>query len=111
MCNECNVRRCHVKKDRLRNAKRKRKAFLGTQSGRFQQIDVSVCEFVTEKSNEGMNHNQSYHPDVSVFDPFTVPLFVRNNELLSTPSVFPDRTPHTLEYALQIFVIAFIGTF
>uniref|UniRef100_A0A8C6PX15 HTH CENPB-type domain-containing protein n=1 Tax=Nothobranchius furzeri TaxID=105023 RepID=A0A8C6PX15_NOTFU len=51
---ECNVRRWRIQKDRLKNANSKRKAFRGPQRGRFQEIDRRVCEFVTEKRNEGL---------------------------------------------------------
>ena len=51
---ECNVRRWRVQKDRLRNADSKRKAYRGPQSGRFQEIDRRVCEFVIEKRDKGM---------------------------------------------------------
>ncbi|KAJ8362614.1 hypothetical protein AAFF_G00365480 [Aldrovandia affinis] len=41
-------------KDRLKNANSQRKANRGPQSGRFQEIDKRVCEYVTEKRNDGM---------------------------------------------------------
>ena len=46
---ECNVRRWRVQKDRLKNANSKRKAYRGPPSGRFQETDRRVCEFVIEK--------------------------------------------------------------
>lgn len=51
---ECNVRRWRAQKDRLRNANSQRKAFRGPQSGRFEEIDRRVCQYVTEKRQDGM---------------------------------------------------------
>ena len=51
---ECNVRRWRAQKDRLKNANSQRKAYHGPQSGRFQEINRRVCEYVTEKRNDGM---------------------------------------------------------
>ena len=43
---ECNVRGWRVQKE---NANSKRKSYRGPLSGRFQETDRRVCEFVTEK--------------------------------------------------------------
>ncbi|KAJ8412579.1 hypothetical protein AAFF_G00129150 [Aldrovandia affinis] len=51
---ECNVRRWRAQKDHLKNANSQRKANRGLQSGRFQEIDRRVREYVTEKRNDGM---------------------------------------------------------
>ena len=42
------------KKKSLKNASSKRKAYRGPQSGRFQEIDRSICAFVIKKQNKGV---------------------------------------------------------
>ena len=51
---ECNVRRWRTQKDRLKNANSQRKSDRGPQSGRFQEIDRRVCDYLTEKQDDGM---------------------------------------------------------
>lgn len=51
---ECNVQRWEAQKDCLKNANSQRKSYCGPQSGRSQEIDRRVCEYTTEKRNDGM---------------------------------------------------------
>uniref|UniRef100_A0A3Q1GUX3 Pogo transposable element derived with KRAB domain n=1 Tax=Acanthochromis polyacanthus TaxID=80966 RepID=A0A3Q1GUX3_9TELE len=51
---ECHVRQWQAQKQRLKNANTMRKAFRGPKSGRFKEIDRKVCEYITEKRNDGM---------------------------------------------------------
>lgn len=51
---ECNVRRWRSQKDELKNAHSERRGYRGPQTGRFTEIDRRVCDYVTEKRNEGM---------------------------------------------------------
>uniref|UniRef100_A0A3Q4AXE9 HTH CENPB-type domain-containing protein n=1 Tax=Mola mola TaxID=94237 RepID=A0A3Q4AXE9_MOLML len=50
----CAMRRWRNQKERLKNTNTQQKAFCGPQSGRFQEIDRQVCEYVAEKHNDGM---------------------------------------------------------
>lgn len=51
---ECNVRRWRSQKDELKNAHSERRGYRGPQTGHFTEIDRRVCDYVTEKRNEGM---------------------------------------------------------
>ena len=51
---ECNVRRWRSQKNELKNAHSQRKGFRGPQTGRFDEIDRRVNDFVNEKRNDGM---------------------------------------------------------
>lgn len=52
---ECHVRKWRAQKDNLRNANSQRKAFRGPKSGRFQELERRVCEYVAERCTEGVH--------------------------------------------------------